>query len=170
VCASHQAVWALRFVFGFMPLQESWLKAQHPLMMMVCDPVSCMVAWAAGVIMSCTQDDSAGMHSGQVVRTAGTGVASRSVLQHFLDDFVTESLLPRVMADAKALTQSILSQKSAFLPSSNLVPDGGGAYVLQVQRLHPAYLFVVNASITLCRCHAVQFSAIPSLGCNQSAH
>lgn len=63
---------------------------------------------------------------------AGTGVASRSVLQHFLDDFVSESLLPRVLADVKALTQSIISQKSAFLPSSHLVPDGGGAFVLQV--------------------------------------
>ena len=63
---------------------------------------------------------------------AGTGVASRSVLQHFLDDFVSESLLPRVMADAKALTQSILSQKSAFLPSSTQVSGAGGAFVLQV--------------------------------------
>lgn len=59
-------------------------------------------------------------------------MASKSVLQHFLDDFVSETLLPRVMADAKAITQSILSQKSAFLPSSNILPDGGGGYVLQV--------------------------------------
>lgn len=71
-----------------------------------------------------------------LVCDVGTGGAARSVLQHFLDDFVSESLLPRVMADAKALTQSILSQKSAFLPSSNLVPDGGGAFVLQVAPRH----------------------------------
>ena len=73
------------------------------------------------------------------LKGAGTGVASRSVLQHFLDDFVSESLLPRVMADAKALTQSILSQKSAFLPSSTQVSDAGGAFVLQVAPLLTAH-------------------------------
>ena len=91
-------------------------------------------------------------------------MAARSVLQHFLDDFVSESLLPRVMADAKALTQPILSQKSAFLPSSTLLPQGGGAYVLQVA---PAHAFTQHTaqhilSCSLCISQGPYMAGIPA--------
>eukprot|EP00892_Ulva_mutabilis_P005888 jgi/Ulvmu1/3671/UM017_0085.1 len=61
-------------------------------------------------------------------RTASTG--SRSVLQHFLDDFTAETMLPRLMAEAKAAAQAIISQKNAFAPSTSVAMEGG-THVLQ---------------------------------------
>lgn len=63
-------------------------------------------------------------------RTAATG--SRSVLQHFLDDFTAETMLPRLMAEAKAAAQAIISQKNAFAPSTSVAMEGG-ALGLQVR-------------------------------------
>jgi hypothetical protein len=62
----------------------------------------------------------------------GGATGARAVLQHFLDDFVAETMLPRVMADAKAASQAILSQKNSFTPSAVTTQDSGGARVLQV--------------------------------------
>lgn len=68
-------------------------------------------------------------------RTAATG--SRSVLQHFLDDFTAETMLPRLMSEAKASAQAIISQKNAFAPATSVAMEGG-THVLQARPRAPS--------------------------------